>query len=172
MAKANKAQAQAAKKAAYWSKQYNNASYAARPDQAHIRHTYDKWQEQEAAFLAAGGDDTTYVENSDTVKILLLGGAFFLVVFVIFGAGYALWTGSDSSGSSDSSPSSAVDWSTYSPTLKSSIDSDAAAGDCGALQKSFDTAFSNNSAQRERTGTGNVELMAYIQTQLERAGCQ
>jgi hypothetical protein len=36
--------------------------------------------------------------------------------------------------------------------------------DCDGLQTEFDTADGNNTAQRNRTGDGNADLMAYIES--------
>lgn len=64
-----------------------------------------------------------------------------------------------------------VDWENYSPTVKTRIDELAAAKDCAGLQREFDTAESNNTAQRNRTGDGNSDLMAYIDDKMAHAGC-
>lgn len=65
-----------------------------------------------------------------------------------------------------------VDWDNYSPTVKSRIDSLALAKECEELQSEFDTAAANDSAQRNRTGSGNADLMQYINEKLKSAGCQ
>ncbi len=67
--------------------------------------------------------------------------------------------------------SAGVDWSNYDSSVKARIDGLEAAADCEGLQKEFDTADANNSVQRERTGTGNVELMTYIDGLMQDAGC-
>jgi hypothetical protein len=64
-----------------------------------------------------------------------------------------------------------VDWENYSPDVRTRIDSAAARGDCATLQAEFDNAEANDDAQRERTGDGNADLMAYIDAQADEAGC-
>ena len=64
-----------------------------------------------------------------------------------------------------------VDWSKYGDGLQERIDSLAEAGDCLALQNEFDTAFDNDDLTRERTGSGNAELMSYIDEKLRSVGC-
>ena len=72
---------------------------------------------------------------------------------------------------SDEASSVEVDWSKYGDGLQERIDSLAAAADCSALQSEFDTAFDNDELTRERTGSGNADLMAYIDDKLRAAGC-
>jgi outer membrane biogenesis lipoprotein LolB len=64
-----------------------------------------------------------------------------------------------------------VDWENYSPDVRTRIDDAAASGDCAALQAEFDNADANDSAQRNRTGDGNADLMGYIDAKLSEAGC-
>jgi hypothetical protein len=64
-----------------------------------------------------------------------------------------------------------VDWSNYSPAVRSRIDQAAAAKDCALLQSEFNTADSNDDAQRARTGNGNADLMSYIDAKMKSAGC-
>lgn len=64
-----------------------------------------------------------------------------------------------------------VDWSSYSPAVKPRIKALAKAKDCSALQAEFDTADANDELQRKRTGTGNTQLMAYLDFKLRKAGC-
>jgi hypothetical protein len=68
-----------------------------------------------------------------------------------------------------SSPS--VDWENYAPSVRSRIDSLASSRDCSGLQHEFDTADANSDLQRDRTGDGNADLMAYIDGKLRDAGC-
>jgi len=67
--------------------------------------------------------------------------------------------------------SGGVDWSNYDATVKSRIDALEASADCAGLQAEFDSADENNTAQRERTGTGNTELMSYLDGVMRDAGC-
>jgi hypothetical protein len=69
------------------------------------------------------------------------------------------------------SESGSVDWENYSPSVKARIDSLAAAGDCSGLQRDFDIADENDDAQRARVGSGNADLMSYIDAKLSEAGC-
>jgi hypothetical protein len=64
-----------------------------------------------------------------------------------------------------------MDWSRYHPSVKQRIDQLAADRDCADLQREHDIAYQNDDAQRERTGSGNGDLMNYIHEQLEAAGC-
>jgi len=64
-----------------------------------------------------------------------------------------------------------VDWSNYDSSVKARIDALEASADCTGLQDEFDTADANNAVQRERTGTGNNELMSYIDGLMRDAGC-
>jgi hypothetical protein len=69
------------------------------------------------------------------------------------------------------SESGSVDWENYSPSVKARIDSLAAAGDCSGLQREFDIADENDDAQRARVGSGNADLMDYVDAKLSEAGC-
>jgi len=69
------------------------------------------------------------------------------------------------------SSSSGVDWENYSPTVKTSIDEMIASKDCAGLQSQFDISYANNTAQRNRVGDGNSDLMEYIQNGLSTSGC-
>jgi hypothetical protein len=64
-----------------------------------------------------------------------------------------------------------VPWDNYDASVKDRIDSLEVAADCDGLQGEFDTADANNAQQRERTGTGNAELMAYIDAIMRDVGC-
>lgn len=72
---------------------------------------------------------------------------------------------------SGSGTSSDVDWENYASSVRTRIDSMAASKDCAGLQAEFDTADANDDAQRERVGTGNADLMSYIDSKLSAAGC-
>lgn len=61
--------------------------------------------------------------------------------------------------------------SNYSPTVKTRIDDAASDKDCVALQREFDTADANDSAQRNRTGEGNGDLLTYIDNAMKDASC-
>jgi hypothetical protein len=67
--------------------------------------------------------------------------------------------------------SSGVDWENYAPEVKARIDRMAVEGDCGGLQAEFDAADENDTAQRNRAGSGNADLMGYIDAKLSAAGC-
>ncbi len=64
-----------------------------------------------------------------------------------------------------------VDWSSYDASVKARIDSLETAADCTGLQSEFDIADANDAVQRERTGTGNAELMTYLDDLMRDAGC-
>lgn len=53
---------------------------------------------------------------------------------------------------------SAVDWSKYSPTVKTRIAGEVAAKDCAALQQEFNNAHA-------------ADLLAYLDNQMRAAGC-
>jgi len=67
--------------------------------------------------------------------------------------------------------SAVVDWSKYGDGLQERIDSFAVAGDCVALQQAFDTSAEDDDLTRERTGSGNADLMTYIDDKLQSEGC-
>jgi hypothetical protein len=69
------------------------------------------------------------------------------------------------------SDNSGVKWSDYSPTVKTRIEEFIQSADCSSLQKEFDVADQNDAAQRNRVGTGNADLMNYINTSMEKLGC-
>jgi opacity protein-like surface antigen len=64
-----------------------------------------------------------------------------------------------------------VDWENYAPEVRTRIDRMATEGDCDGLQAEFDTADANDAAQRDRVGSGNADLMGYIDGKLSEAGC-
>jgi hypothetical protein len=104
-------------------------------------------------------------------KVILLSilGLFVLtVVLAMF---------SDSS-TTDSNPStttnsdnSGVNWSNYAPAVKTQIEELVNTNDCAGLQAEFDIADQNDTAQRNRVGVGNADLMAYIDGEMRRLGC-
>lgn len=67
--------------------------------------------------------------------------------------------------------SNGVEWKNYAPDLQSRIDALASAKDCASLQEQFDNADANDDAQRSRTGSGNADLMGYIDDALKSADC-
>lgn len=94
-----------------------------------------------------------------------------LAVGILLLALPACSSGSDDSGSSVDSESSGVPWQDYDPTLQSRIDQLGAARDCTSLQQQFDNADANSEATRSRTGHSNSDLMAYIDSAMQKAGC-
>lgn len=100
--------------------------------------------------------------------ILVLGAIG--IVAVVTALGLSL---DDSDDTTPSAPaqSSSVDWENYSPSVKARIDSLAAAGDCSGLQREFDIADENDDAQRARVGSGNADLMSYIDDKMRATGC-
>jgi hypothetical protein len=63
--------------------------------------------------------------------------------------------------------SSEPNWSLYTPELKGRILN----SNCTELQKEFDIAADNSDRQRARTGSGNLELMNFIDARLKAKGC-
>lgn len=86
----------------------------------------------------------------------------YIVVFALFLAVFFAFKACSTSG---------VDWSKYSPGVKARIDQMAATRDCAGLQAEFNTADSNNAAQRARTGSNNADLMEYIDNKMKDADC-
>ena len=66
---------------------------------------------------------------------------------------------------------SSVDWQNYSPALKSLIADLIDAQDCEGLQTQFDNADANNTAQLNRTGKSNAELMSLLDNEMRNIGC-
>lgn len=66
---------------------------------------------------------------------------------------------------------SSVKWNNYSPAVKQRIAGFIDTGDCTNLQVEFDNASNNNAAQRNRTGEGNVDLMALLDAQMRKLRC-
>ena len=72
-------------------------------------------------------------------------------------------------GSTDTEPE--VKWSNYSPMVKTRIDNFVKEKDCNGLQSEFDAADKNSDLQRNRTGEGNADLMAYLDEKMKECGC-
>lgn len=66
---------------------------------------------------------------------------------------------------------SSVNWDNYAPAVKQRIADLIDAGDCQNLQAEFDIADQNNTAQRNRTGESNADLMSLLDDQMEKIGC-
>ena len=62
-------------------------------------------------------------------------------------------------------------WENYSSKVKTRIHKLIQEEDCAGLQQEFDIAGDNNLAQKRRTGTGNVELMDFIDENMKEMGC-
>lgn len=62
-------------------------------------------------------------------------------------------------------------WENYSSKVKTRIHKLIQEEDCTGLQQEFDIAGDNNLAQKRRTGTGNVELMDFIDENMKEMGC-
>ncbi len=82
------------------------------------------------------------------------------------------------SGTTDSNPSSTtvsdtsgVDWNNYSPAVKTRIEELISTNDCSGLQLEFDMADQNNTAQENRVGAGNADLMNYLDSSMRKLGC-
>lgn len=69
------------------------------------------------------------------------------------------------------SAGASVPWEDYSPAVKQRIDGLVANKDCTGLQEEFDNADANNEATMSRTGHNNADLMAYLDEQMQAAGC-
>jgi hypothetical protein len=64
-----------------------------------------------------------------------------------------------------------VKWENYAPAVKQRIADLIDAEDCQNLQTEFDNADRNNTAQRNRTGESNSNLMALLDDQMKKIGC-
>ena len=103
------------------------------------------------------------------VTFFSIVGLFVLtVVFAMFGGS---GTSDSNPGSTTISDNSGVNWSNYSPAVKTRIKELINTNDCPGLQAEFDIADQNNAAQRNRVGVGNADLMAYIDGEMRRLGC-
>lgn len=70
-----------------------------------------------------------------------------------------------------SDPASVVDWETYRPGLQTEIEQLSAAGECAALREMQAQARETESEQIERTGTGNEDLIRFIDSELNSTRC-
>ena len=66
---------------------------------------------------------------------------------------------------------SSVNWDNYSPAVKSLIAELIDAQDCEGLQTQFDNADANNTAQLNRTGESNAELMSLLDDEMRNIDC-
>ena len=114
---------------------------------------------KQRAFGLIGAATVLSKRNAAAVLALLVGFALLAAV--------ACEEGTSKGGSAGGG----VDWSNYAPSVRTRIDSLAATRDCSGLQREFDLADANDRAQRSRTGTGNADLMRYIDNELRGAGC-
>lgn len=64
-----------------------------------------------------------------------------------------------------------VKWENYAPAVKQRIADLIDAEDCQNLQSEFNNADQNNTAQRNRTGESNADLMSLIDDQMKKIGC-
>ena len=94
-----------------------------------------------------------------------------LVVAMVFSCSASLSRSTTQSATPTQAALPSVPWKDYAPTVKTRIDEAASRRDCAALQKEFDTAFTNDAATRSRTGHGNSDLMEYIDRMLRDSGC-
>lgn len=62
-------------------------------------------------------------------------------------------------------------WNEYDTIVRSRIDFMIIDKDCDGLQKEFNIASDNDYAQRHRTGSGNIDLMDFINRKLEEIDC-
>lgn len=100
-----------------------------------------------------------------------------VIAVIVVGAIYNYATKPDGgTGATTQPPAAAVDaggvqWADYAPSIRSTIDAEAASRDCAALQASFNSADANNVATMTRTGHNNAALMVYIDGGMRSAGC-
>jgi len=105
-------------------------------------------------------------------KLILLAIAASFVSLVVIGMlGDSGTSETSSSTSSAVTDNSGVNWSDYAPTVKTRIEEFIQNADCSSLQEEFDVADKNDTAQRNRVGVGNADLMNYINTSMEKLGC-
>jgi hypothetical protein len=71
----------------------------------------------------------------------------------------------------DAISKSNVKWENYAPAVKQRIADLIDAEDCQNLQIEFNNADQNNTAQRNRTGESNAELMSLLDDQMKKIGC-
>ena len=105
-------------------------------------------------------------------KLILFAIAVSFVSLIVIGmSGESGTSETSSSTSSTVTDNSGVNWSDYAPTVKTRIEEFIQAGDCTNLQAEFDIADQNNTAQQNRVGVGNADLMNYINTSMQKLGC-
>lgn len=75
------------------------------------------------------------------------------------------------SSSKEWEPSTKVDWDKYASSVKVRIDTNGKEKNCIELQEDFDVAERMNSAQFNRVGNGNGDLMGYINDWMQHADC-
>ena len=128
---------------------------------------------REKARRAALTPEERAKEDKVAKKIKLIVAAILVLPIVIGLLLPDTDSGVDKSASSTSisSDNSGVKWSDYSPAVKTRIEELIQAGDCSSLQTEFDIADQNDTAQRNRVGTGNADLMNYINTSMQKLGC-
>jgi hypothetical protein len=107
--------------------------------------------------------------------------AVVVLIFALFGA----ISGSGDSGNTTVSESeelvvettldklsdSSVNWDNYAPAVKSLIADLIDTQDCEGLQTQFDNADGNNTAQLNRTGESNAELLSLLDSEMQNIGC-
>jgi hypothetical protein len=112
-----------------------------------------------------------------------------LVIVLIGSMAAGGFSGSDQSGESSDQPTpvvtqeaqpettldliskSNIKWENYAPAVKQRIADLIDADDCQGLQTEFNTADQNNTAQRNRTGESNANLMSLLDDQMKKIGC-
>lgn len=109
------------------------------------------------------------VKRFKLVLISLAASVISLIVIGMLGNSGTNQTSSDMT--SAVSDNSGVNWSDYSPTVKTRIEGLIQSGDCLNLQKEFDIADQNDAAQRNRVGVGNADLMNYLNKSMKDLSC-
>jgi hypothetical protein len=71
----------------------------------------------------------------------------------------------------DTISKSNVKWENYAPAVKQRIADLIDTGDCQNLQTEFDIADRNDTAQRNRTGESNANLMSLLDEQMKKLSC-
>ena len=112
------------------------------------------------------------INNKSFAEYLKYGAKCFLwsmavVIFMIILVG-VIYEDSDRDPSLDKS---VVNWEYYDSLVKTRIEEMGKAGNCDALQKEFNAAYTNDNAQRARTGEGNSKLMNYIEELRTNINC-
>jgi hypothetical protein len=131
-------------------------------------------QQEKAEALRAAMSPEDRVKADKRARRLKFGLIAMAVSFALILA-IGIFTDSETSETSSSpavaSDNSGVNWSNYSPTVKTRIEGFIQSADCSNLQKEFDIADQNNAAQRNRVGTGTAELMGYIDSSMRKLDC-